>query len=764
MNCGKSGEKFEEIWLVGNTSTEISCRLLPSIRHILSRYFYLHVHDKLSTQESARITSKEVLSIWIAKKIPCREERNIIVNIKKLHDLWIKLQKDKYKTSLSVLRKRNAFSGQLDNLFDIVSTANDDQKKLTDSVECLLNLLRQNKRVPQKLVEEFENDDKEVEKNDQNYFEKSIKRRKLEIQVPCQPCDENINTESDVEFESNNSADSDNDYVANNVLNSDIDYVFNDSDDSDDFVLQQEEQKINIMTDDVCGALDRAKVSNRNAVYIVVAICKALNQNIGNIACSASTIRRCRQNFRKKTAEEIKKTFNTSASLVVHWDGKMMQALTSKEKVDRLAILVSGNGLTKLLNVPVITSGTGESQAQAVYESLLDWNVSNRVNAMCFDTTASNSGQDAGACTLLEKKLGKTLLALACRHHIMELPVSSVFNVLFGPSSGPKIKLFERFQQKWPQIDETKFESGIEDHNLCHLITPFKADLIVFIKCQLNNFQPRDDYKELLQLTLLFLGENSTKSVHINSPGAVHRARWMAKIIYCLKIYLFRKQFSLSASELSALRNFNLFAVKIYLKNWFECPKATLAPANDLQMMKDLLKYKATNLKIANAAFKTMSRHMWYLSEKLIGLAFFESTVSVEQKRAMVLSLDKIAPPNPPRKITVDENKIANQELHHFVTKNTREFFKEMQICEDFLNKDPSFWTEDDNYLKDQKRLWDLKVVNDAAERGVALIQNYNAILTNQEKEKQYLLQVIEKHRQEMPNSNKTTVMQSFSN
>jgi hypothetical protein len=49
-----------------------------------------------------------------------------------------------------------------------------------------------------------------------------------------------------------------------------------------------------------------------------------------------------------------------------------------------------------------------------------------------------------------------------------------------------------------------------------------------------------------------------------------------------------------------------------------------------------------------------------------------------------------------------------------------------------------------------------LKVVNDAAERGVALIQTFNGILTNQEEEKQFLLQVVEKHRHDFPNPNKT--------
>ena len=52
-----------------------------------------------------------------------------------------------------------------------------------------------------------------------------------------------------------------------------------------------------------------------------------------------------------------------------------------------------------------------------------------------------------------------------------------------------------------------------------------------------------------------------------------------------------------------------------------------------------------------------------------------------------------------------------------------------------------------------------LKVVNDMAERGVKLIQDYNTILTKDEEQKQFLLQVIQEHRRMYPDSKKTTVL-----
>ena len=56
--------------------------------------------------------------------------------------------------------------------------------------------------------------------------------------------------------------------------------------------------------------------------------------------------------------------------------------------------------------------------------------------------------------------------------------------------------------------------------------------------------QPRQDYLELIKLSLVTLDEADRIGdiIHFSPPGAYHRARWMAKGIYCLKILLFREQ------------------------------------------------------------------------------------------------------------------------------------------------------------------------------------------------------------------------------
>ena len=51
----------------------------------------------------------------------------------------------------------------------------------------------------------------------------------------------------------------------------------------------------------------------------------------------------------------------------------------------------------------------------------------------------------------------------------------------------------------------------------------------------------RDDYHEFTELSLLYLGAGD-KEVTFQRPGALHIARWMAKLIYMLKIALFETQ------------------------------------------------------------------------------------------------------------------------------------------------------------------------------------------------------------------------------
>lgn len=104
--------------------------------------------------------------------------------------------------------------------------------------------------------------------------------------------------------------------------------------------------------------------------------------------------------------------------------------------------------------------------------SLSDWELKDKVIAMGFDTTASNTGPHAGACKFIEKYLERSLYWLACRHHIYELAPAAAFDCLFGQSNRPDISLFVHFKNDWQNIDKDNWKSGMEDPDMAAFIEP----------------------------------------------------------------------------------------------------------------------------------------------------------------------------------------------------------------------------------------------------------------------------------------------------
>lgn len=286
-----------------------------------------------------------------------------------------------------------------------------------------------------------------------------------------------------------------------------------------------------------------------------------------------------------------------------------------------------------------------------------------------------------------------------------------------------------------------------------------KDEIINFAKKQLTEYQPRDDYKELLQLSIVFLGGELENGVPFKKPAGPHRARWMAKSIYSLKIFLFREQFRLTKHEEKGLREICIFTVLIYIKYWFQAPSACSAPRNDLELLKDLKKYEDVNPVIARKAINKVCGHLWYVSEELIALSFFDDKVGNETKKKMVEALKKEGADFCPKRINVDIENIGNKNLEDFVTSNTKRFFSITGLSSDFLKKKVEDWIKDKEYIQSKEIVTKFKVVNDTAERGVSLIQEYNKILTLDEDQKQYILLLVKSFRQKFPNYKKATFL-----
>ena len=99
--------------------------------------------------------------------------------------------------------------------------------------------------------------------------------------------------------------------------------------------------------------------------------------------------------------------------------------------------------------------------------------------------------------------------------------------------------------------------------------------------------------------------------------------------------------------------------------------------------------YHVVNKPATNAALQSFMHHLWYWNEELIGLAFFDSSLSSEEKAKLVAARstesDKEVPPS---RLILNESEIAQKMLSD-LTQNTGKFFVAMDINQDLLLQDP---------------------------------------------------------------------------
>lgn len=436
--------------------------------------------------------------------------------------------------------------------------------------------------------------------------------------------------------------------------------------------------------------------------------------------------------------------------------------MSGKEKGERLAIVLTSENGDKLLRIPMIEDGTGESVAEAVFNALNQCKIYDLVEMICFDTTAVNTGSKRGAATLLEQKLGRDLLFFPCRHHISELMIRAVFELYFGKTTAPTVSEFDEFSRQWARIDSTEFDSGLDDDIIASVLSVEECEYVIsFCQETLQNKQPRRDYKELLELTIVFLG-GSVPNFEFRSPGPNSHARWMSKCIYSFKTFLVRKQLSLEQEKLDGFRNTCLFLVRVYVPYWFRCSKSVEAPNQDLNLIKKIVQYPDSC--VSEVLLSKFRKHVWYLSEEPAVFSFFDPHVPHDMKRKMLANLDieneDYAQCTMRNEITeVEFTSFAKMELCDFITPSSKQLFDRLQIETGFLKFDPSAWNERPDFLAAEKICLNVQVVNDAAERAVKIITKYNRTLTFDEEDKQYVLQVAEDYAKNYPSYRKSDLL-----
>lgn len=90
--------------------------------------------------------------------------------------------------------------------------------------------------------------------------------------------------------------------------------------------------------------------------------------------------------------------------------------------------------------------------------------------------------------------------------------------------------------------------------------------------------------------------------------------------------------------------------------------------------------------------------------------------------------------------------------------------FTRLKINDSFLLESPSSWKINTSFLNAKNAVSTLAVVNDTAEMGVKLIQDFHGLITVEEEQKHFLLHCVQENRRIFPNGIKKTLKKNMFN
>ena len=765
--------KMTDYWLIGHPSASISGSKLPDCRQVMKHFLHLrhdmeNIKNKVSNDEISYIVADTVTVFWQMARIKTKTRQNCMIDVLSLWREWDSLMKNKGRPT-DPGGKRAKYKLKLDGLFDIGAP---------DAIDEILKsrlLSKEKKDIDIRFYLDQQTDRMATMNGHDKVFEEKAKVKLVRVRRELFRRG-NSNTENaELENDDNDSQDDDNDTpevtgVAGDNNDTDVDEDFVAADvkrrkrETNQFVKIALPKKI-MECIEITTAADRLKLSDKQTTMLVSAIIKAGNGNLDDFDISRSTTRRCRMANRQKLSVDIIESVrqNPPKFGALHWDGKLVTDIVG-DSSERLAVLVSGapeytEG--KLLGVPSLINSTGRSQADASYDLLGAWELQNNIVALVFDTTSSNSGIHNGAAKLLEEQIGQKLLYLACRHHILEIIVSAVWKQLLGQILGPDNKLFSAFKTAWSDLDK---EMPVETLSTSNAWLESIRDCVVKdLKTLLSDADggsfPRDDYRECAENTLLILGEIPPRGVHFLKPGAINQARWMACNIYAGKMFMFSNQLSYDAEMIMKLQRMNIFLSLFYTSRWLKASTGADAPMNDLQFIHDMLEYRSIDREVADIALDKLSNHRWYLTEELVPFALFSNIVPDNMKQNIASKLMSVPEPEHFRLGKPVFRQVNRQtSLVDLIGPESHTLFHALHIAPHWLAKPVSEWPLDSEFTVAETFVRTVKVVNDAAERGVKLISDFASIITCDPEQRAALLQGVEKHRQQYKDFDKKTL------
>jgi hypothetical protein len=349
----------------------------------------------------------------------------------------------------------------------------------------------------------------------------------------------------------------------------------------------------------LCKALDRCKISNRDACLVVNAVLKDLNLLSAETAIDPAKLRRQRSFWREKQVS--KHAAEVQEVTCIGFDGKQDVTFVGKSGVRRrikeehYVILSFPNNY--YIDHVVPETGKAVDVAKEILSVITDTNSASSLQAVVCDGTVNNTGKTSGVIRRIEEDIGRPLQWLVCLLHANELPLRKYISATdggftTGPSSSTgAIMSALDFDPKDLPIVKFKAIAGKVVEVSDEVKKDLSTDQSYLLKACLALQQ---GYVENEEITFL---QNAM-------PGNLSNARWLTKANRILRLYMSKEVCSKSLHKIVR------FILNAYAPSWFNIkshPSCADGAKNFFYMLKQCYELGADDWKVVEPVLQNNS-------------------------------------------------------------------------------------------------------------------------------------------------------------
>lgn len=538
---------FTETSLFGQ-SAKLPLNKLPTCEDVVRAYYWNQksTMEKRNVQEQAKVLATVVKDLYTRASIPSVSINSIIIRIKRLmkkvHDL--EKYSDLKRSSLTFQGKLNNFK----NVFDVCTCKCFDagirnRSGCTCSLPLKIPQIEWNFWIDQKTVRSMI-----IGKLDREatlILHKRENRKYIESKSA-----EALSLEIESEIVQDNDDDDDN----VNIL--DEEYASSENEISSEGKYESVQNRNKYQ--ELCKAVDRCKMSNRDACLIVNAVLKDLNMLSSSTILAPSKLRYQRNMWRSKLVQEH--AIENKELYCIGFDGKQDITLGESSgcrrtlKEEHYAIIsFPGN---KYIDHVVPESSKSVDITREIMSVIIETNSVESLQGVVCDGTNLNTGKTNGIIRKLEENLGRPLQWLICLLHCNELPFRRFLtNIECATSTGPStstgvISSSLQYDPKdLPIINFTPISGKVKDVDDI-VQKDLSTDQLYFLRACLAVQSGRQ-------------ASSYIKFLEKSAPGNLSHARWLTKANRILRLYMS----TVVASK--PLRRATHFILNFYGPAWF---------------------------------------------------------------------------------------------------------------------------------------------------------------------------------------------------